>query len=113
MKLINKLWGHEEILVNNKLYCLKRLYLKKGYQCSLHCHKIKDETFVIEKGIMELEIYLNDIRVIQVLKKGSKWRIEPYEKHRFRSLTRKCIFLEVSTHDDPKDSYRIEKSKKI
>jgi hypothetical protein len=42
-----KVWGEEQWLVNTGAYCGKRMLLKKGFQCSLHHHKIKDETFIL------------------------------------------------------------------
>src|SRR4051812_37450647 len=41
----DKIWGREIWITNTALYCGKHLLLNKGYQCSLHYHKIKDETF--------------------------------------------------------------------
>ena len=38
-------WGYENWLVNTELYCGKILHFNHGKQCSLHYHKIKDETF--------------------------------------------------------------------
>lgn len=46
LKLITKLWGHEEWLVNNELYCAKFLCLEKGAQCSLHYHEKKIRLFM-------------------------------------------------------------------
>jgi len=52
IKKVKKIWGSEEWLVNNELYCCKILNLKKGYRCSIHYHKDKDETFYVLKGIV-------------------------------------------------------------
>jgi mannose-6-phosphate isomerase-like protein (cupin superfamily) len=111
IKKVNKKWGHEEWLVNNELYCCKKLYVKKGYQCSLHHHKNKDETFYILKGkvVLDIERVPNrkgkGIRKDIILKKNDKERILPYQYHRFIGL-KNSIILEVSTHHDDNDSYR-------
>ena len=47
LNIVDKVWGREEWIVNNEKYCGKKLILKKGYSCSMHHHKIKDETFYI------------------------------------------------------------------
>ncbi len=118
IKYVTKLWGSEEWLVNNEIYCAKYLNLCKGYQCSLHYHKIKDETFYILDGEVELEVsvlpdgegYSLETRK---LSKGDQIRIAPGTIHRFRSVTPTSKILEVSTTHFDNDSYRIEESKKI
>lgn len=107
MDKVKKLWGHEVVYVNNEMYCFKKLVLKKGYQSSLHFHKEKDETFVIVHG----KILLEHDGKKSVHTKNETIRIKPNERHRFRSITPKSAFYEVSTHDKPEDSIRIEPSK--
>lgn len=108
VKLVPKLWGHEKWLENNEKYCCKILSLNKGYQCSLHYHKEKDEMFLITKGHVRLELGKKTINMNQ----GHFIRIPPGVAHRFSGITDSEI-LEVSTHHDDKDSYRLEKSKKV
>ena len=106
IKKVKKLWGSEEWLVNNELYCAKFLNLKKGFQCSLHYHKVKDETFYILEGTIELQV---EGRYFKLLT-GMERRIRPFEAHRFKALSQKAKMLEVSSHHDDEDSYRLEKS---
>lgn len=106
--VVPKLWGYEKWLENNEKYCSKMLVLKKGYQCSLHYHKIKDEMFLVTKGSVRLE--LGD-EILQ-LTPGSFARVAPGVKHRFRGLADSEI-LEISTHHDEADSHRLEESKKV
>ena len=54
VQLVAKVWGHERWLANDEKYCCKTLTLKKGYQCSLHYHKLKDETFFVLDGRLRL-----------------------------------------------------------
>lgn len=105
---VPKLWGYEKWIENNEKYCSKLLSLKKGYQCSLHYHKIKDEMFILTKGHVRLEV---DQKVVH-LKPGMFQRIPPGTKHRFRGIEDSLI-IEVSTKHMDDDSYRIEESKKV
>ena len=113
LNYVEKLWGSEEHITNTELYCTKFLNLKKGYQCSLHYHKVKDETFYIYNGVVELEIDLDGQRETMVMKPGDSYRIPPGLAHRFRSQTDTACIIESSTHDMAEDSYRIEESCKI
>ena len=103
-----KVWGNERWLVNTIDYCGKILTLNKGYRCSIHYHKNKDETFYILSGIVLIEIKGKE----RVMKKGDVQRILPLTDHRFTGLE-KSVILEVSTHHDEKDSYRKTQSEKI
>ena len=102
-----KVWGEERWLANED-YCGKLLILKNGYRCSLHYHKNKDETFYIIKGKILLELSGKKI----IMGPGASQRIKPNEVHRFSGLEDSEI-LEISTHHDENDSYRIELSGKM
>ena len=71
-RIVPKVWGQEEWLVNQALeaepsdgkltgtsvphgYCLKRLAIRPRAQCSMHRHLVKDETFLVEHGIVHFE----------------------------------------------------------
>lgn len=109
LRIVEKLWGREEWLVNNELYCLKRLIIIPGGCCSLHAHRIKDETFVGEIGSFMLEV---DDDVME-FKFSDSFRILPMVKHRFWVQPKglRASFLEVSTHHDDADVIRYEESK--
>lgn len=106
--IVPKVWGYEKWLENNDKYCSKILSLNKGYQCSLHYHKNKDEMFLVTKGRMRLE--LGDETM--TLGEGDFVRIPPGTKHRFAGLD-DTLIVEISTHHEEDDSYRIEKSRKM
>ena len=116
IKNVDKVWGHEEWIVNNNLYCGKRLCLKKGKRCSLHYHKNKDETFYILKGTVLMEILTpNKIEnktfyypELKIMKEGDRQHIIPEMQHRFSGLE-DSVIIEFSTHHEDSDSYRIEK----
>ena len=113
LKFVRKVWGSEEWLVNNDLYCSKYLNLAKGYQCSLHYHKIKDETFYVLDGTIELELRENDRPVTMILHRGDQHRLYPHTIHRFRAVTTIAKILEVSTTHFDEDSYRLEVSGEV
>ena len=106
--VVPKLWGYEKWLENNDKYCCKLLSLNKGYQCSLHYHKDKDEMFFVTKGHVRLELEDNVVH----MRAGNFMRITPGSKHRFIGVE-DSIIIEVSTHHEESDSYRIENAKKV
>ena len=117
-----KVWGEEHWIVNRD-YCGKLLVLRKGYRCSLHYHKIKDETFYIIKGRVLMELttgthpnaYDESDPVMTkwtVLTPGETIHIAPNQPHSFTGLENSEI-IEFSSHHDDKDSYRITQSEKV
>ncbi|GEM_PF-45999 len=105
--VVPKVWGYEKWLENNDKYCSKLLSLNKGYQCSLHYHEFKDETFVVTQGHVRLELG----KEVHHLREGNFMRIPPGMHHRFTGIEDSLI-IEVSTHHDEADSYRLEESRK-
>lgn len=100
-----KIWGHEEWIVNTPLYCGKFLYLKKGKRCSIHYHKKKDETFYVLSGKVLMEVNGEE----RIMEKKDIQHIIPMTKHRFSGL-KDSVIIEFSTHHEERDSYRIEES---
>lgn len=111
LKSVEKVWGIEEWIVNNELYCLKKLIVRPGWCCSLHYHNIKDETFWVMIGKLHLEISGKKY----ILFPGHTTRIPPPARHKFwvPSDLKECVLMEVSTHHDDNDVVRIEQSKLI
>ena len=103
VKEVSKSWGKEVWMVNTDLYCGKKLFLKKGAKCSLHFHKIKDETFYIDLGQVLMQIGEKEI----VMYIGDVMQIRPGTKHRFTGLE-DSVIIEISTHHENSDSYRIK-----
>lgn len=123
IKQVQKCWGAEEWLVNNNLYCCKWLYLDPDARCSLHFHKNKTEDFYLESGKIKIETYqicpehltippeelLTVVRgnlLTQIMKPGDSIHIPNLCVHRFTGIFQSKI-LEVSTHHDDEDSYRL------
>jgi mannose-6-phosphate isomerase-like protein (cupin superfamily) len=100
-EFIEKVWGREEIIENNSFYCGKILHLRVWHKCSMHHHKIKDETFYVLEG----EIFLETTNSKMILESGDSFRIRPGLNHSFTGLTDAKI-MEISTTDRADDSYR-------
>lgn len=105
---VPKVWGSEQWIENNDRYCCKLLNLKKGFQCSLHYHKVKDEMFLVRSGRVRLELGGETLE----LREGNFVRVPPETKHRFTGLE-DSVIIEISTHHDEADSYRIEPSRQV
>jgi mannose-6-phosphate isomerase-like protein (cupin superfamily) len=101
---VPKEWGEEHWIVNRE-YCGKKLILKKGFRCSLHFHKRKDEVFYLIKGRVLLEVGESEV----VMLPGDHHHIAPGTVHRFSGLEDSEI-IEFSTHHEDSDSHRIEPS---
>lgn len=107
---VSKVWGSEYWVVNTENYCLKVLIVQPGYQCSLHRHSVKDETFIVLFGEVNLE--QRDVRGFpssEILRVGDQRHIAPRTLHRFGSVDG-AVLMEVSTHHEDADSYRITES---
>jgi len=117
--IVNKKWGYEIWIENNEQYCGKHLHVLPTKWCSVHYHKNKKETFYIIDGELLLqhsssldenrwkEGFVNSI----ILKKGDYFTLGQMVAHRFTSNTSyPCDFIEISTHHEDSDSYRIIES---
>lgn len=114
-EIIAKLWGWEEVLVSTELYTSKILWISPGYQCSLHYHDVKDETFIAVDGLTRVEYYLPDGTRVDTVLVGWRrdvLRVPPGTPHRFWSMEA-CgsALLEVSTKHSDTDVTRLEESR--
>jgi mannose-6-phosphate isomerase len=103
-------WGEEIWLANNDKYCGKILKINKGAKFSLHYHLQKIETFHIFKGkiwFRFMDLKRADI-VSQTVVEGKCIDIPIGLPHQIEALE-DSIIIEVSTHHEDSDSYRIEK----
>ena len=92
---INKPWGYEEILETNPKYTVKRLFMKKGSQCSFQYHEKKQETIVGLEGNLVIILEKGEL----VLKPGESVTIKPLEHHRMFARNENCLYLEASTSE--------------
>jgi len=109
---VPKGWGYEDWIVNKKEYCGKLLFFKKGKRCSWHYHKLKDETFYVHKGELEVRHGWTDDKnglntQVTILKAGDTFHIPVGLRHQMTGLTDVEMF-EFSTQHFDEDSIRIE-----
>lgn len=103
-----KVWGRELWVANNEKYCGKILELDKGYRCSIHYHKNKHETFYVLSGVVFMEVQDREF----LMRGGDVLELVPGTRHRFTGLEKSQI-MEVSTHHEDSDSYRVVDSGKV
>jgi uncharacterized RmlC-like cupin family protein len=110
MKIIEKGWGREMIFADMPNYCGKfMIFDKEGSRCSMHFHAIKDETWYVQRGSFIVKwIETKDASVHEhVLCAGNNWHNPPLMPHQLIALEDNSCIVEVSTHDDPNDNYRV------
>ena len=108
---VSKGWGFEKWIVNCKEYCGKLLYFAKNKKCSWHYHKLKDEVFYVQSGLMKVYFgYDDDMSKAKttILSKGDNFHVPRGLRHRMEALSDTELF-EFSTQHFDSDSYRIEK----
>jgi mannose-1-phosphate guanylyltransferase len=108
LQVVPKVWGSEQWIVNGDRYCGKLLLLMRGWQCSLHRHVVKDETFFVLSGRVRMELGVETFELAQ----GQSTHVPPGALHRFAGLTDAEI-IEISTHHDDADVVRIEPSRRM
>ena len=98
-KIVDKPWGHEEIIVHTDKYVMKKLFIEAGQRLSRQFHVKKDETIYVSKGLLLLDFSENDGESnILKLSEGKSWRIKPKTIHRFTAPEDQSVELfEVST----------------
>lgn len=88
-KIVQKKWGQERHHTNDA-YCLKDMIVSRGCRCSIHHHKIKDETFIVTGGVPLFVSFGPDpgFAAMQhdVLFPGESIRIKPNVWHTFAAL---------------------------
>lgn len=115
LEKVEKLWGYEQTITNNELYCSKIIHIDKDYKGSWHYHKIKDETFFIMNGALKLKYSATDeydTAIEIVLGVGETFRITPNLRHQIIGIA-DCDILETSTSDSDSDSYRVISSEEF
>ena len=58
VKKVDKPWGYEIWMANNEAndYCGKILFIKKGFESSLHFHYEKAETLYVQSGLLKVKL---------------------------------------------------------
>jgi mannose-6-phosphate isomerase-like protein (cupin superfamily) len=104
-------WGYEKWIVNNQLYCGKLLFFNENKKCSFHFHKVKTETFYLQRGLIKvLHSFGDDITLTEevVLEPGDSFHVPVGLRHQMIAMENSELF-EFSTQHFEEDSYRIVK----
>lgn len=109
MDVINKVWGKEIIIINCDKYCGKILVLDGGYVSSIHCHKVKQETFYCLSGELELCVEGSNY----YLRAGDEPVTIYQNQYHWFSSKYGAEVLEISTTHSDDDVYRREHSHAI
>lgn len=102
-------WGRELWIANSELYCGKIMEINKNKRCSIHYHKLKDETFYILSGKIQLNIYYNGYPgepENTIMNIGDIFHVTQGLIHQFIALEDSKI-LEISTQHFEEDSHRL------
>lgn len=115
-----KKWGWEEWIVNNEMYCGKRLHFTEvNCGTSMHFHMKKHETMYIESGHFLITVIdkFSAEEQHHYLLPGDSIVITPGTVHRITCTSlpetecidpKDAILVEFSTHHEDSDSYRVK-----
>jgi len=110
VNIVEKGWGREIIFANNDDYCGKLLcFDKAGSKGSMHFHVKKKETWYVQQG--SFKVLTVDPKTAKLnallLRVGDTLTNDVGQTHQLEALEENSIIFEVSTKDDPNDSYRV------
>jgi mannose-6-phosphate isomerase len=98
-KRVDKPWGYEIWWARTERYVGKILHVNKGESLSLQYHNVKDETIMIQSGLLLFQTRPageeGELRGVE-MKPGDVFHITPGTLHRMTALE-DCDILEVST----------------
>jgi len=110
---VPKIWGREIIFLETP-YCVKFLQYDGVRTSSRHYHEKKHETFVVIKGLFEIDFYSIDDPSNHsegTYGPGAVIVLDPRTVHRVKCLSPDGgVIVEASSHDDPSDCVRLEPS---
>ena len=96
MRRVEKPWGYEIIWAETARYVGKVLHIHAGQKLSRQYHNLKDETFLVQKGKMDLEIGQGAEMKVLHMDEGQSFHCPPKTIHRMVAVTDVDV-LEVST----------------
>jgi len=97
-KRVEKPWGYEVWWARTERYVGKLLHVRRGESLSLQYHRVKDETILVQSGLLRFETRRGDetdLRVVD-LGPGQVFHITPGTVHRMTGLEDTDL-IEVST----------------
>ena len=95
---VDKPWGHELIWAETGQYVGKILFVKTGESLSLQFHRVKDESWLVQRGRAKLELGSAGETMLkeEVVGAGATFHFRPGAVHRLTALEDMTI-VEVST----------------
>ncbi len=96
MRRVPKPWGHEDIWAETSRYVGKVLHIAAGQSLSRQFHRQKDETFLVQRGTMRLELGPASELSVLTLSPGDTYHCAPGTIHRMVAVTDVEV-VEVST----------------
>jgi len=95
---VEKPWGHELIWALTDVYCGKVLFVAAGHSLSLQFHREKDESWLVQSGLCQIELGETGQAILseEVVGPGTALHYPPGTVHRITALEDTTI-LEVST----------------
>lgn len=109
VRIVPKGWGREIWIANGERYCGKILEINKGRKCSLHFHKLKDESFYLRAGRLQLKVKVSpDSTELEefILEAGQCLDVPVGLVHQMEALEDAELYEFSSQHFDS-DSYRL------
>ena len=96
MRRVDKPWGHEIVWAETERYVGKILHIRAGQRLSRQYHEVKDETFLVQSGEMDLEVGAGDMLRTLRMKPNDSFHCPPKTIHRMVAVTDVDV-IEVST----------------
>jgi quercetin dioxygenase-like cupin family protein len=96
MRKISKPWGQELVWAETARYVGKVLHIRRGERLSLQYHQVKDESILMSKGLMDLEVEEGGAMVVRRMGPGDTYHIIPGQRHRMIAVEDTEV-IEVST----------------
>jgi quercetin dioxygenase-like cupin family protein len=96
MRRVEKPWGYELVWAETDRYVGKVLHINAGQKLSRQYHNKKDETFLVQRGVMDLEVGQGaDMKTIR-MNELATFHCAPRTVHRMVAVTDVDV-VEVST----------------
>jgi len=113
-KKVDKEWGYELWLVNNKNedYCGKILFIEGGKSTSMHYHSEKHETFHVIEGLLRVDMLRDKDEpshqpFTMTCKEGESMEMEREQPHKLRADKEDVTLIEISKFHKDEDSHRL------
>ena len=96
MRRVDKPWGYELVWAETARYVGKILHIDAGKRLSRQYHNVKEETFLVKEGQMDLEVGDGDARSVRRMGPMDTFHCTPKTIHRMIAVTDVEV-IEVST----------------